>query len=171
MRNIVKLILILALCASLLAMVGCNKKEPAPTNGTTEGTTTVPEETTGESQDGTTTEKPVNIVEDPLNNGEGDPLDAMGGTPTEDGKPSIDIELGGSTGNAGGNSGGSTGGNQGGSTGGNQGGNSGGNSGNSQGGNSGTTTPTEGNDNNQGGSTDTTDDDFSINFGDLIGKK
>lgn len=89
MRNILKVLLILVVCLSLLALAGCRNK-----NGSTGETigVTDPQETTAETQEQTTTEKPVNIVEDPLNNGEGNPLDAIDGTGDATG-PVIDIEV------------------------------------------------------------------------------
>lgn len=141
MRNIVKLILILCLCVGLLAMVGCSKQEPTSTNGTTGGTT-VPQETQDDTaSEETTTEKPVNLVEDPLNNGEGDPLDAIDGTTADDGKPGINIEVD------------DDGGSQSTTT------PTEGNTGN-QGGSTETTGAT--------GSTES-DDDFKVDFGDLLG--
>ena len=141
MRNFVKLILILCLCVSLLAMVGCGKQAPTDANGTTGGTTVPQESQEGTTPEDTTTEKPVNIVEDPLNNGEGDPLDAIDGTTTGDGKPGIDIEVD----DDGGNQNATT------PTEGNAG---------SQGGSTETTGAT--------GSTES-DDDFKVDFGDLLG--
>lgn len=88
MRNMMKISLILVLCLGLLALVGCkNQEATTPTTGTT-----APQETTTDVPEETTTEKPVNIVEDPLNNGEGDPLDAVDGT-TDSTGPEIDIEV------------------------------------------------------------------------------
>lgn len=100
MRKYLKLLLLAVLCLSLLAAVGCKKEDP--TVATTTGTVTVPQETEGTVPEETTTEKPVNIVEDPLNNGEGDPTDAMDSTdPGEGGKPNVDIEVDEDTGNTG----------------------------------------------------------------------
>lgn len=88
MRNIVKLLLICTLCVGLLA--ACGSADPAATTGATGGTT-VPGETGGETTSAeTTTQDVVNVVEDPLNNGEGDPLDAIDGTTSDE--PFIDIE-------------------------------------------------------------------------------
>lgn len=108
MRNIMKVLLILVIVLGLLALVGCQDQETTVDNGAT----TVPQETTGEVAEETTTEKPVNIVEDPLGNGEGDPLDAIDGTTDESG-PVIDIEIDDDGGNstADPTQGGSTGGN------------------------------------------------------------
>ena len=94
MRNTMKMLLIAMLCLSLLAVVGCGKGVPAPVEPS-EQTTTAATETTAETQEETTTEKPVNLVEDPLNNGEGDPTDAMENTDQtkEDDKPGVDIEV------------------------------------------------------------------------------
>lgn len=89
MRNIMKVLLILVVCLGLLS--GCLFANNGGSTGETGGTT-VPQETTGETPEETTTEKPVNIVEDPLNNGEGDPLDAIDSTSDETG-PVIDIEI------------------------------------------------------------------------------
>ena len=93
MRNFVKLILVLCLCLSLLSGCVVIDPESEQTNGGAEGTTTVPEDVTGgNTPEETTTEKPVNIVEDPMNNGEGDPMDAIDAT-TEGSKPGIDIDV------------------------------------------------------------------------------
>jgi len=92
MGKYLKILVLALLCLSLLAVVGCKKEDPAV--ATTTGTVTEPQETTEGTVPEETTEKPVNIVEDPLNNGEGDPTDAMGTTDTtDDGKPNIDIEV------------------------------------------------------------------------------
>ena len=92
MRNFVKLMLIAVLCLGLLTLVGCGKK--AETGTVTDETTTIPQETTEATTEEVTTEKPVNIVEDPLNNGEGDPTDAMDTTdPNQEVKPGVDIEV------------------------------------------------------------------------------
>lgn len=104
MGKYLKILVLAILCLSLLVVMGCKKEDPAA--ATTTGTTTVPQETTEGTEPEETTEKPVNIVEDPLNNGEGDPTDAMGTTdPSEADKPNVDIEVdeddSGSTGNTG----------------------------------------------------------------------
>lgn len=87
MGNMMKVFLILMIVMSLLVLAGCQSEEVADP-----GTTTVPVEAGGETTEEPTTEKPVNIVEDPLGNGEGDPLDAIDGTTGESG-PVIDIEI------------------------------------------------------------------------------
>ena len=87
MGNMMKVFLILMIVMSLLVLAGCQSEEVADP-----GTTTVPVEAGGEATEEPTTEKPVNIVEDPLGNGEGDPLDAIDGTTGESG-PAIDIEI------------------------------------------------------------------------------
>ncbi len=156
MRKYLKYLLLAVLCLSLLAAVGCGKKDAEPADTTT-GTTTVPQETTeGTVPEETTTEKPVNIVEDPLNNGEGDPTDAMDSTnPAEEDKPGVDIEIDdGNTGNTGN---------------GNTGNGNTGNTGNTGNGNTGNTGNTGNSGNTNTGDTENGDgdDDFVIDFDDL----
>lgn len=87
MRNVMKLILILMIAMSLLMLVGCQEEQEFQ-----DPSETTPVDATGDPTEETTTEKPVNVVEDPLTNGEGDPLDAIDGTTDESG-PVIDIEI------------------------------------------------------------------------------
>lgn len=132
MRNMLKLILIFVLCAGLLVLAGCGKNADQSANGET--TTTPSENVDPTGTEEPTTEKPVNIVEDPLSNGEGDPLDALGGS--DNTEPTIDVEI-----DDGGNTGGDNG-------------------------------DTGNNDSNPGGTTEKeSEDDFEIDFGDLIGGK
>ena len=142
MENMLKIVLVMGLCLGLLTLAGCGKTAQQPATGET---TTIPAENgeTGEIEQASTTEKPVNLVEDPLNNGEGDPLDAIGGS--EELAPTIGVEV------DGGNSGDT------------------GNNGNT--GNNGDTGNTSDNPGNAGGTTEESGDDFEVDFGDLIGGK
>ena len=139
MGNMMKVFLILVIVLGLFVLAGCQSQDGEIVDG---NSATAPQDNSDEPTQQTTTEKPVNVVEDPLNNGEGDPLDAIDGTTGASG-PMIDIEIEETTDTP------TTAPNQGGSTGGNN------QSGNNQGS---TTEPTQGKE----------EDDLVIDFGDLI---
>lgn len=110
MRKI-SLLLIIVLCFGLL--VGCGSKTKTTVTTTAAPTAaptpdeSAPEEPSAEDTEGeTTTQEVVNIVEDPLSNGEGDPLDGIDGA-TDDTGIKIEIEEDGDA-ESGGNNGGTT---------------------------------------------------------------